>query len=239
MPIIKLKSVVEALDAVPEAYRERYTERDGKFHLDEIEIDDKQEVHTALEKEREERRKAKEQLEKFNGLDPDKAREALKKEQAAEEAKLKEKGKYEELLAKQAAQAAKDIAAREAKITEQTAQLRKFKLDDVVRSAALRSGVLADDIEDVMVITSSRFDLDADGAVVMKDNSGLTADKFFETVFKEQKPKFYAPSGAGGSGAPPTGGQPPVKVSGSVSISDQDALNSNIDKIASGEVVVK
>jgi hypothetical protein len=52
MPKFILKSVVENLNDVPEAYRSRYTERDDKFHLDEIEIDDFAEVKSELENER-------------------------------------------------------------------------------------------------------------------------------------------------------------------------------------------
>ena len=39
--------------------------------------------------------------------------------------------------------------------------------------------------------------MDEDG-----DPTDITPQKFFETLYKEQRPKFYAPSGAGGSGAP-------------------------------------
>ncbi len=39
--------------------------------------------------------------------------------------------------------------------------------------------------------------LDEDG-----DQTAITPQKFFETLYKEQRPKFYAASGAGGSGAP-------------------------------------
>jgi hypothetical protein len=239
MPKFKLKSVVEDIAGVPEAYRDRYTERDGKHYLDEIEIDDGAEVKTALAAEREERRKAKEALARFEGLDPEKAREALEAAQKAEEAKLRDKGKFDELLKAKEAAHAQELAKLGETITSQTQQLRKFKLDDRLRAAALKAGVLPDDLEDVMTLTGTRFDLSDDDQIVMKDGPGVTPEKFYGEVFREQRPKFYAPSGAGGSGAAGAGGAGGVTPTGSVNISDQNALNSNLEKIANGEVVVK
>ncbi len=40
MPKFKLKTVVENLKDVPDGYRSQYTKRDGRFHLDEVDIDD-------------------------------------------------------------------------------------------------------------------------------------------------------------------------------------------------------
>jgi hypothetical protein len=224
MPKITLKSVVDSLNDVPEAYRGRYTEgEDKKFHLDEIEIDDGAELRTALEREREARRTANKEIERLKGdyerykdIDPDKAREALQALADAEEKKLKDKGKFEELLAAERDKAQKaldakikEIEARDATIAERDRALRKFQLDDKVRAAALHAGVLADDIEDVMTLTASRFDLSQEGQVVVlgadgKD-SGSSLEDFFGKQFKEQKPKFYAPTGGSGSGSPAGG----------------------------------
>ena len=80
----------------------------------------------------------------------------------------------------------------------------------MVRASALKSGVLAEDIEDVMVLTSPHFDLDDEGNVMVLGADGKASatslDDFFGKSFKEQKPKFYAPTGGSGSGAPPSGG---------------------------------
>jgi hypothetical protein len=88
-------------------------------------------------------------------------------------------------------------------------ELTKFKLTDRVRAAALAAGVLPDDIEDVLTITSRRFKLgDKDEIVVLDkdgDPSSTNLDKSFTEEFKTAKPKFYGASGAGGSGAPAGG----------------------------------
>lgn len=223
MPKFKLKTTVDKLDDVPEGYRDRYTQRDDKkFYLDEIEVDDHAEVKSALERERADRRKAKEEadalraeVEKYKDIDPEKAREALQALQDAEEKKLRDKGKYDELLKnaeeqrkKEVAEKLKELGERDTQIETLNQRLRKFTLDDQVRAAALKAGVLPDDIEDVMTLTAARFSLEEDRIVVMGPDgkpTDQTPDTFFGQTFKEQKPKFYAPTGAGGSGAPAGG----------------------------------
>jgi len=78
---------VSKLEEVPELYRGLYVERDGGFvvdpaKLEEFEWDDKEELSGALEREREERRRAKADLEKYKDIDPEKAREALTRRKA-------------------------------------------------------------------------------------------------------------------------------------------------------------
>jgi hypothetical protein len=140
MPKFRLKSIVNNLEDVPEAYRDRYVERDGKYSFDEIEIDDFAEVQSALENERQ-------------------GRQA-------------------------------DKASVEALMTE------------IVKIKALNSGVLPEDIDDVMKITRKRFDLRNDKIVVLDQEGNETTispDSFFSEVFKTMKPKFYAASTAEGN----------------------------------------
>lgn len=83
MPI-ELEPFVDSLDAVPEALRDAYVERDGKFFLNVISkggfaLEDVSGLKTALGKERTTREALERQVVKFKDLDPDKAREALAK----------------------------------------------------------------------------------------------------------------------------------------------------------------
>lgn len=244
MPKFTLKTSVDKLDDVPEAYRERYTQRDDKkYYLDEIEVDDHAEVKSALERERADRRKAKEEaerltaeFEKYKDIDPEKARAALDALEKAEEKKLKDKGAFDELLKAEQEKARKaleakttELGARDTQITELGKQLRKFKLDDKVRAAALKAGVLPDDLEDVMQLTAKNFDLgDDDPPVVLGTDgkpSSATLETFFGETFKTAKPKFYAPTGAGGSGAPAGGSGGGGGVKKTVTRADFDKLS--------------
>ena len=244
MPKFTLKSVVEDLAVVPEAYRERYTKRDdGKFYLDEIEIDDGAELRSSLEREREERRKAKEALEKYKDIDPEKAREAQRKLDEIENKKLTDEGEFNRLLEKRQKEWDAEKLRLEGELQKANGEVRTFKLDDKVRAAAIAAGVFEEDIEDVMTITRSRFDLDEKGRIVVKDEegdaTGSTVEKFFGETFRTMRPKFYKPAESGGSGAPPKPGSPSNTGNvRTVSLSDQGALNDNLEKIASGEVTV-
>lgn len=237
-----LKAIVEKLEDVPEAHRELYVERDGKFHLDAEGFEDVTGLKSALEKERAERRTAKDKLKELEGVDAEEYKRLKDEAQEREHSQLKAEGKFEELRLKWEQQKTKELTDRDVKIKELESGLRKFKLDDKVRAAALEAGVLPDDIDDVMTITRGRFDLgDKDRVLVLdgdNDPIDITADQYFKTVFKESKPKFYAPSGASGSGASnaTSGTANGVRA---VSISDQQALNANLEKIASGEIAVR
>ena len=100
----------------------------------------------------------------------------------------------------------------ESQIAELTKENKHFKLTVPLRDAALKSGVLADDLELVMLDTAKRFSLNDDGEIVVLDEDGdptdITPQKFFDTLYREQRPKFYAASGASGSGAPSSTANP-------------------------------
>jgi DNA gyrase/topoisomerase IV subunit A len=215
MPKFKLKTTIEKtdLEGVPEAYRAMYAEgEDGKLHLGEIEIDDAAEIRSALENERRERKAAKDALEALKDVDPKEYKRLKDEESKRETKRLQEKGEYEELLKKEQADRAAERQALEAERDKYRGENRSLKLTEKVKASALKNGVFQDDIDDVLTITSGRFDLDDDENIVVKDpdgkaNPALTPDKFFGEVFKQQKPKFYQASSGGGSGAPAGGGQ--------------------------------
>src|SRR5271166_3561304 len=74
MPV-KLKTIYDTQDEIPEPHRELYVERNGKFELTGIEgvktQADIDRTTKALEAERVEHKKAKEKLSKWGDLDPD------------------------------------------------------------------------------------------------------------------------------------------------------------------------
>lgn len=238
MAKFKFKKVAK-LDEVPEGYRGLYVEKDGSFvvdpaKLEDFEWDDREELAGALENERKERKRLKAEVDKFAGLDPERARAAQKKLDDLEAQELMDKGEFDRLLKKRA----DEFDARESEYRQQleaaTGQLTQFKLTDKVRAAALAAGVLPDDVDDVLTLTSPRFKLgDKDKIVILDkdgDESSLTLEKFFGEDFKTQKPKFYAASGAGGSGAPAggtgggTGGAKSVKRTDFETMSPADQL---------------
>lgn len=79
-----IKAILTAIDQAPEALREHYTERDGKFVLsvdpvDGFALEDVNGLKSALGAERTKREQLERDVIKFKDLDPEKAREALAK----------------------------------------------------------------------------------------------------------------------------------------------------------------
>lgn len=213
MAKFKFKKVAK-LDEVPEAYRGLYVEKDGGFvvdpaKLEEFEWDDKAELSGALERERKERREAKEELKKYEGIDPERARAAQKKLDELDEKQLMDKGEFDRLMEKRQKEwEAKEVDFQR-QLSDRDSRLDTYELINPVRDAALKAGVLPEDIEDVLKITSHRFKLDEKRKPVLLDKDGdvssLSVEQFWGEEFKLQKPKFYGASGAGGSGAPAGG----------------------------------
>ena len=109
---------------------------------------------------------------------------------------------------------------------------RNYILNDKLRRAIVKSGVFADDIEDVLTLTRSRFTLNDKDQVVVLDEGGSesdeTLDNFFGETFKKSKPKFYQGTGASGSGTPAGGSK-----GGGGAPANKDELSS-VDKISQG-----
>jgi hypothetical protein len=75
--------------------------------------------------------------------------------------------------------------------------------NEKVRAAAIRAGVRESDVEDVMAITASRFDLGQDGNVIVLGEdgraSGVSVDDYFKT-FRSQRPRYFEPAADGKGG---------------------------------------
>lgn len=206
MPL-KAKLTKEEFEELPEATREYYKANGEGYLLDAEGVEDVSGLKSALQKERDERAAAKKALEAFKDIDPEKYQQLLSDAEQREHDNLKKSGKYEELKAKLTESHNAEKAKLQAEIDKREARIRKFVLEDQVRSEAIKAGVVKDLIDDVVVVTGSRFKLDDNEKIQVLDKDGsemgITVESFFTDVFKEQRPHYYAASGAGGSGAPP------------------------------------
>lgn len=185
-------AVYDSQDAVPEAQRDVYEEREGKWHP---KVPDVTKLTGALQKERDkatEQERLRKEAEKERD-DLKRAKEAQAKgisEEALEEIRTKEKAARKPL---------------EDELATVRAENRKLKLTDRVKALALAAGVMPDRIKQAMKILDERTDLtDADGIVVKDEDGKITSetiDDFLGTTFKKESPWFYAGSGSSGSGA--------------------------------------
>lgn len=211
---------VDSLDTVDESIRGAYVESEGKFNFDpdkyaEIKAQGLKSKNKELLGKLTKANDGLKRFEKLSELEDDDLNELLElreqKKNPPPADPNKSKGadglaEYDKALKK-----VKDAAA--AKETELTTaldaankQIKHFKLTVPLREIALAAGVLPEDLKVVMLETANQFALDEQDKIVVLDEDGdptdITPKKFFETLYKEQRPKFYAASGASGSGAP-------------------------------------
>jgi hypothetical protein len=212
---------VDSLDTVDESLRTAYVEKDGKFTLD---VDKYAEISPKtqglrnkkqeLERKLNEAKTGLKRFEKFaeiEDLDVDELLDLYtnkdKQPDRGKEPPVDEKiAQLEKAHRKALEKLTGDKTALETAAAERDKKLKYYELTVPVRDAALKAGVLPEDIEIVLLDTQTRFRLNDEGKVIVVDQDGdamdITPQKFFESLYKEQRPKFYAASGASGSGAP-------------------------------------
>jgi hypothetical protein len=216
-----LEFQVDSLDTVEESLKSVYVEKDGKFTLD----PDKYAEFKATGLKNKNREllgklgKASDGLKKFEKFAEfdDSDLDELLELRANKDKPGDTKPADDERLAqleKQHKKALEKLTGEkgisDTRAAELEKQVKHYQLTIPVRDAALKAGVLPEDLEVVMLDTQKRFGLNDEGKPVVLDEDGdpqdLSLDKFFSSLYKEQRPKFYAPSGAGGSGAPANAG---------------------------------
>lgn len=215
-----LNLVVEKLEAVPEAVRALYVERDGKYHLDVDGVPDVTGLKSALESERASAKaeaKAKKELEaRYSGIDPDKYRQIMSKFEGEEEAQLIAAGNLDEVVAKRAAKRDTDWQKKLDAVSQaaesEKARAEKFLgrvLDDQIR-AAVNGKVHEKAVEDALFRARMMFTLDDNGYAVQKDSDGaivigkdgknpFTPAEWIESM-RDAAPHWFPATGSG-SGA--------------------------------------
>lgn len=232
----QLHAIVDSLDTVPEAARSFYTEtEDGRFKLD-SDHEDVSGLKSALKKERTTRGELEKKVKAFGDLTPETLQEMRDRLSALEDEdggsagdKQKRKTDIKELREKIKAEVEREYSPYKTRAETAEAKLRDIEMSGRIRAAAVKAGVIEDDLDDVLTLTRGRFDLDEDGEIIVKDekgqDSGLTPEKFFAGEFKEKRPKFFKAPVSSGSGARPDGGRPAVKSGGE---------KSSLDRISAG-----
>lgn len=227
-----LDVVVESLDNVPEAIREEYVERDGRYVLElngAFSVEDRDRLQGALKKERDEHKSTKERLRSYGELTPEKASEL--------------NGRIEELELQIEANGSEDDEARQKKIDElaerralarvkpverqlkslqdelqniagERDQLRaektRAKIVGSVTSPALLKelGVNSDAVEDIELWALHNFEIDDDGNTVSKETLGTPGlspkDVFADMKQQGKRRHWFGPTvGAGAGGGRP------------------------------------
>lgn len=190
--------VFDTQEAVPEAFRDHYEERDGKWHFKAPEDDG---LKTAIAAERQ-KREAAEKLAK-------KAADELKSLQTkADAAKA---GLTEEQLEKLRADIRNDLEKEYAQFKTDAERLgtenRTLKLDNAVKAlmGSDKVKVRGERMEALWKLIGERFDLTDDGKPMVKANPGVTVEKYLADTVKKEFPEFFTGTQASGGGAAPAG----------------------------------
>ena len=214
-----LEFTVDSLDSVEESLRGTYVEKEGgQYALD----PDKYAEYKASGLKAKNRElldklaKSKDlvtKFEKFKDLDPSDLEQLLERKAGGEEQPAKESGKPDEATLRSLEKQVAKLKAQMATETQQAqteratlmAELQHYKLTVPLREIALKAGVLPEDLDLAMLETARRFRLTEAGKIEVMDEDGDpttdTPEKFFKDIYRSQRPKFYAASQSGGSGA--------------------------------------
>jgi hypothetical protein len=227
---MKIKAVYEKKDDVPEAYIDLYEERDGKWiltHIDGIQTDaNVKRLETALANEKRDHGKTKDRLKLYTAIndDPERLQEqvdSIPTLEAAAAGKMDDE-KVAKLVDAQVRakivpiERERDKAKKEADEAKKEndtlkTDIKRGKIEMAVRKSAEKAGIVAEAIDDAVLIGDRIFDLDEAGNVVAKDNVGTVPgtspdDWFIEA--KQKKPHWFPANesgGAGGGGRNPAG----------------------------------
>lgn len=148
----QLKAFLKTLDGVAPDAVQFYAEEDGVFILDTEKYFAG--MSSARDKEKEEARKAKEQLNKFSGLDPEAAKLALAKLHELEEKKQIAEGDIDKVVANRVEKLKTDLESRLANETARAnsfeSQLSTIVVDKSVQTAAVMANVIPEAMDDIL-----------------------------------------------------------------------------------------
>lgn len=200
-----LKRVINDKSDIPEALLEYYEERDGKFFLA---VDEAVELKGALEKEKAEVKKLKSMLSKYDGVDIDRVKELLSKAENDDELQKIKAGDIESVIKSRLEKYTKDFESKLAAETAAKKGLMSRVLQAELKSAALKSGVIAHAVDDAVMRGLNVFTVSDDGSIVsMKDNdivlgkdgkSPYSVNEWLEEL-KPNVPHWFGNQNSGGS----------------------------------------
>lgn len=210
----------EKEEDVPEAHKELYTERDGKWILTGVEgggYDNVQRLQGSLEKERTDHKATKAKVAKLGGLNID---VLLQEHSEYDELKLRadnnkfDDTKIEEMVTirlkqkvapfeRENADLKTKLAASETEVTALRTEQTSGKIKSQIRKAATKLKVTDTALEDVELLGERLFEIDDSGRVVAKDNVGVTPGIDVEMWLgdqREKRPHWFPGNVGGGSG---------------------------------------
>ena len=209
-----LKKTYSTEAEIPEALKDAYVEKDGRFVLQVEGMVDAD----RLKEFRDENIRLKQEMEKFRDVDPAKYAELRAKEKDLEDGKLIKKDGFDaavqQRVAEAKAAAEKALADANRKAEEAMAQLQKQQMAIALRDAGAKYGLRKEAAADLELRGTTTLKL-VDGKLIAHDVSGtplydadanpMTHEKWVEKLTKEAPHLFEPSQGAGAAGGSANG----------------------------------
>lgn len=245
-----LKAILDNLEGISEEISKEYKKRDdGKFVLDVTSVDgfelaEVSKLQSALSKERENNRKAAEQLKPFENLDPAKAREAMKKveEMATWTPEQKVKEQIEAVKASIIEAHGKEKAKLEEKLSKLTKSLEEAMIVSVASQALaeqkgsvrllmphVRQQTRLREVEGKFIVEV--LGIDGNPRLVGADGHPMAINELVSEM-KTQNDFASAFEGTGATGSGAAGSSSSAVRTGPHTISAQDAKDVNKYRVA-------
>lgn len=260
---VVVKSLTEVPEALREHYTQvgdeyvldaddkDYKSKIGEFRDNNIDLKRKLEDAAKTEQELS---KLREAVKQFDGVDPEKARAAMEKMQQIEEQKLIEAGQIDQLLAQRTEAMRRDYDGKidamtkaledaKASSTSYQSKLEEVVIDNALQMAVSEAGVVRKGaMRDVISRGRDVWRLSEDGNPQPLNKEGkvmygkdadrpMTMTEWAQGLLKDA-PYLFEGTAGGGAGGSSNESVP----EGSISRSDSDAINQNIEAIAAGKV---
>ena len=220
---MKLKAIYDKKEEIPAAYVDLYEERDGKWHLTQIEgmstAADVSRLQTALNKEKNEHKETKVKLADATKILPEgKTFEDIQTQlDRIPELEEAAKGKIDETkmndlvetriksrmapVQRELDQAKTKLAASETENNSLKGEKKVRTIHDAVRAELVKNKVQDTAQDDALMYAERHFDIDDSGNVTTRDGVGVTpglkvADWLSE--MQPKKPHWWPPSSGGG-----------------------------------------
>jgi hypothetical protein len=248
------KLIVKSLDEVPEALREFYQEKDGKFVFQADDIRDHPDalgLKSALDKEKEERRKAKkaadelkQQLEEL-GADPEEIKKILAEHAKSKDKKLLDEGKVDELIEQRTKKMRDEYEKKLQELTGERdttlGRLSEVLIDKSLMEAATRGKVRETAIEDVLargkriwkLKDGQPIPMNGEEVIYGKDSKPISMTDWIGEL-QNTAPHLFEGSSGGGAGGSGGGGG-----GGGVKYVSRAEASKHLAAIERGEVMVR
>jgi len=200
---MRLKTIYDTAEEIPEGYSDLYTERNGRWELTGVEgvktQADIDRVQSALVKERNDHKVTKAALAPFEGLDPEaivetqnKLEEATAQLEAINKDGRVDEAKLEPIIAARIKQAVsplerdktnlerqleaqrKAVSEKDIEVTNLKSSITMDSIERTVREAATAEKVQVTALDDVVLRATRVFEKTDDGRVITKDVAGVT-----------------------------------------------------------------